>query len=162
MFRPKSTPTTRQSLKKALSDLSLRKSKIFSKEILQSYPNTPRAKEYFGDPLPDDISELPPFIELAMQHIERHNIEIEGLFVTIQILTQTGIFRITPNMALLEEAEKEVKRSQGYIDFNKYESDHVASGILKLYFRKLPDPLCTAELYNDFIAASGTSFVSYY
>ena len=39
-------------------------------------------------------------------------------------------------------------------DPNVRQDVHSVSSLLKLYFRELPDPLCTYKLYEDFLAAA--------
>ncbi len=39
-------------------------------------------------------------------------------------------------------------------DPNIRQDVHSVSSLLKLYFRELPDPLCTYKLYDDFLKAA--------
>ena len=43
---------------------------------------------------------------------------------------------------------------QGNIDFSDYHV-HVLTSVMKTFFRELPEPLLTFDLYDDFIRASG-------
>ena len=43
---------------------------------------------------------------------------------------------------------------QNGIDFNDYHV-HVLTSVMKTFFRELPEPLLTYDLYDDFIRASG-------
>ena len=43
---------------------------------------------------------------------------------------------------------------QENIDFNEYHV-HVLTSVMKTFFRELPEPLLTYDLYDDFIRASG-------
>jgi hypothetical protein len=146
--RPRSAPVTRKSLG-ALNYIT-RASNRFTTSSQQKDDSKNvkvRSSErfetnFFGAPLPKDPNDLPPFIYEAMKHIEKYDIDTEG------------IFRITADYSLIEEATNEIARNNGHCDFTKYKSYHLAAGILKLYFRKLPECLFTSELYEDFIAAS--------
>lgn len=95
----------------------------------------------FGKKLPSDPNDLPPFVIKAMEHLEKHGLNVEG------------IFRISPKKSDEEEVIRELENNIKYdVPYEKYEI-HLASSLLKLYLRELCDPLLTYEQYGMFIAA---------
>jgi len=46
-------------------------------------------------------------------------------------------------------------------DLNKEAEPHDVAGLLKLYFRELPEPLLTFEMYEPFLVAAGRSSHNY-
>jgi hypothetical protein len=47
------------------------------------------------------------------------------------------------------------------VDLSQELDPHAVAGLLKLYFRDLPEPLMTFELYPWFIASMSTPFPSF-
>ncbi|KAG2375350.1 hypothetical protein C9374_009973 [Naegleria lovaniensis] len=95
----------------------------------------------FGKKLPSDPNDLPPFVIKAMEHLEKHGLNVEG------------IFRISPKKSDEEEVIRELENNIKFdVPYEKYEI-HLASSLLKLYLRELCDPLLTYEQYGMFIAA---------
>ncbi|XP_037112626.1 GEM-interacting protein [Syngnathus acus] len=98
----------------------------------------------FGVPLslllrdtPDDV----PFV------VRRCTAEIESRALSLQ-----GVYRVSgskPRVQKLCQALEELKED---VDLSEV-SPHDITSILKHFFKELPEPLLTFELYNEFIAA---------
>ena len=66
-----------------------------------------------------------------------------------------GLFRITPNQGDVKRCIASFEEGT-FPDFEQIpKANNVAAAVLKTYFRGLPEPLLTYELYDMFIAASG-------
>jgi Rho GTPase-activating protein 1 len=63
-----------------------------------------------------------------------------------------GIFRLSGRAQRIEELKDAYDRGE-VVDFSSEPDIHVIAGLLKLYFRKLPDPLCCHSLYREWIAS---------
>jgi len=63
-----------------------------------------------------------------------------------------GIFRLSGRAQRIEEYKDAYDRGEIF-DFSTEQEVNVIAGLLKLYFRKLPDPLCCSELYREWITA---------
>ncbi|KAJ3227220.1 hypothetical protein HK099_002913 [Clydaea vesicula] len=106
-------------------------------------------KFYFGidltEQLTRDNTEVPYVLESCVRFIESEN--------NIR-LKSNGLYRLSGNnrnikklKALFESGEK-INLSECSVNVNDI------AGLLKLYFRELPEPLFTKDLYNGFIEAS--------
>jgi hypothetical protein len=81
---------------------------------------------------------LPYVVAKAMDILEENGILLEG------------IFRISGNMADIAAAKEKFDSGQ---DVNlALLNPHCVAGLLKLYFRELPEPLLRFELYEIFVA----------
>jgi len=63
-----------------------------------------------------------------------------------------GIFRLSGRAQRIDELREAYDRGE-VVDFSAETDVHVISGLLKLYFRKLPDPVCCFDLYSDWISS---------
>jgi len=63
-----------------------------------------------------------------------------------------GIFRISGAKCQLDEMKRAFEEGKNP-DFNKVDDPSVIAGILKLFFRELPIPLLTYDLYDKFLCA---------
>ncbi|XP_041367346.1 unconventional myosin-IXAa-like isoform X3 [Gigantopelta aegis] len=98
----------------------------------------------FGAPLQTQITErckVPEIAERLVAAIELHGMFTEGLY------RKSGA---APKVRHLKElVEKDIHT----VDFEEYPI-HVLTSTLKCYFRELPEPLLTFDLYDDFLRAS--------
>eukprot|EP01119_Soliformovum_irregulare_P011980 TRINITY_DN3073_c0_g3_i4.p1 TRINITY_DN3073_c0_g3~~TRINITY_DN3073_c0_g3_i4.p1 ORF type:complete len:390 (-),score=121.67 TRINITY_DN3073_c0_g3_i4:91-1260(-) len=62
-----------------------------------------------------------------------------------------GVFRVSGNLKDIHAIRRRYDRGKS-IDISNY-NIHTISGILKLFFRELPEPLFTFELYQCFVSA---------
>jgi len=115
-------------------------------ELIPREINTVK-KEIFGVSLeevmkhPMNQDQAIPLIVLnSMRYLLRHGLDMEG------------IFRLSGRAQRLEEIKAAYDRGEA-VDFSAEQDVHVIAGLLKLYFRELPDPLCCYSLYDDWIKA---------
>ena len=94
----------------------------------------------FGKPLAECVPEgkrLPPVVEECLSYLRT-------------AVCEEGIFRISPS-----EKEKENMISwwnEGYrVNLSNAPSPHLVSSLLKYFLSKLPEPLMTFKLYDEFI-----------
>jgi len=65
-----------------------------------------------------------------------------------------GLFRIPGNNAEIELLKERVEAGE-QIDLSKCSEIHVVAGLLKEYFREIPEPVFTFSLYDEIIASQG-------
>ncbi|KAL6065826.1 Rho-type GTPase activating protein Rga1, variant 3 [Balamuthia mandrillaris] len=70
---------------------------------------------------------------------------------------EEGFFRISGTHTRIVELKERFDRGETP-DLNQEKDPHVVAGLFKLYFRSLPEPLLTFELYDMFLAAACTPF----
>lgn len=100
----------------------------------------------FGLPLErlvDDEHRVPQVVEDLMTAIELKGLYTEGLY------RKSGI------ASKISEVKQKLDKN-GKLDWDSYPI-HVLTGVLKSFFREMPEPLMTFELYDDFLWASTTS-----
>ncbi len=83
--------------------------------------------------------------------------ESEGIFRISGVKSQVDKLRTqfeegTPTIHM------HLRLSGKVVDFNKVEDPNVVSGLLKMYFRELPEPLLTFDLFDQFLATYCTHF----
>eukprot|EP01130_Rhizamoeba_saxonica_P010891 TRINITY_DN448_c0_g1_i1.p1 TRINITY_DN448_c0_g1~~TRINITY_DN448_c0_g1_i1.p1 ORF type:complete len:1441 (-),score=306.31 TRINITY_DN448_c0_g1_i1:49-4371(-) len=88
-------------------------------------------------------SGIPTFIEQLFEYIERHALNIEG------------IFRIPAPKGKLQSIKDRVNREIFY-DVKSISDPHLACGLLKLFLLDLPNPLMTFELYREWMDVAAT------
>ena len=70
-------------------------------------------------------------------------------------VNEEGIFRISGSLEQILKLKSRLDSGHS-IDFFEENSDcHVIAGLLRLYFRELPDPLFTFEHYETFLSIAG-------
>ncbi|XP_072343591.1 rho GTPase-activating protein 23 isoform X2 [Scyliorhinus torazame] len=84
---------------------------------------------------------IPLIVEICCKLVEEKGLEY------------TGIYRVPGNNAMVSSLQEQLNK--GMTDLNtseeKWQDLNVISSLLKLFFRKLPEPLFTDDKYNDFI-----------
>lgn len=98
---------------------------------------------YFGRELSQIVPEgkqLPNLVEQCTRYIDQ------------KALDHVGIFRLSGSAVKIEEYKNSFDRGERP-DLMKEQDPHAIAGLLKLYFRNLPEPLLTFDLYEQFIAA---------
>ncbi|XP_069763113.1 rho GTPase-activating protein 23-like isoform X3 [Narcine bancroftii] len=87
---------------------------------------------------------IPLIVEICCNLVEEKGLEY------------TGIYRVPGNNAMVSSLQEQLNK--GMTDLNtsdeKWQDLNVISSLLKLFFRKLPQPLFTDDKYNDFIEAN--------
>jgi Rho GTPase-activating protein RGD1 len=70
-------------------------------------------------------------------------------------LTTEGIYRVSGSVSTLAKLKQMFDFEPDHVDFRTptgfFGDIHAVAGILKQYFRELPDPLLTKAYYSDFI-----------
>uniref|UniRef100_A0A3B4TY26 SH3-domain binding protein 1 n=1 Tax=Seriola dumerili TaxID=41447 RepID=A0A3B4TY26_SERDU len=107
-----------------------------------------------------NLSNQKVYGEPLLSHLSRSNREIAApIQECIHMLLRTGM--LEEGLFRLAAAASVVKRlktclDQGTVDHSDFSMDpHAVAGALKCYFRELPEPLMTSELYNDWFKAAG-------
>lgn len=101
----------------------------------------------FGVPLAQTIPpghELPPLVEQCIHYLDERALDIEG------------IFRLSGSTTAIEKYVA-MYNSGVTPDLSKEQDPHTVAGLLKLFFRELPEPLLTFDLYDKFISAQQES-----
>ncbi len=74
-------------------------------------------------------------------------------------VNEEGIFRISGSLEQILKLKNRID-TDGKIDFFEEKADcHVIAGLLRLYFRELPEPLFTFEHYENFLSLTGMKFL---
>lgn len=95
-----------------------------------------------GEHLSNTQQDVPKILSICTQFIEKHGI-VDGIY------RHTGL---QSNIQKLRNAFDEEKFSE--IEQEIYINDvHSVSSLLKMYFRELPNPLLTYQLYHKFIVS---------
>lgn len=63
-----------------------------------------------------------------------------------------GIFRLSGSAVLIQEYKQRFDNGED-VSFENESDPHAVSGLFKLYFRELPEPVMTWEQYDNFIIA---------
>jgi hypothetical protein len=100
----------------------------------------------FGGPLPEQG--VPPIVTVGLELLQERSMQSEGLFRLSGDNTQLQLLKQEFNEGkypTLEAAREALSRQK----------EHTISGMVKMYFRELPEPLLTFDHYDMFIAAHG-------
>ncbi|KAJ3443817.1 rho/rac/cdc gtpase-activating protein [Anaeramoeba flamelloides] len=125
---------------------------IFEKKILgtpkKRYKNKPTTKkkslntEIFGVPLQTviqrDNSKIPKIILNSVKYLEKNG------------LKTLGIFRKSGYKKQIDQYKQRINLGENLL-FENENNVHNVTGLLKLWFRELPETLLTSNLYFDFI-----------
>ena len=107
--------------------------------------------ELFGSNLPDE----------GVPHIVT-----EGLALLAErSLCTEGLFRLSGDNTQMQQLKKEFNEgkyptAEATREILSKQKEHTISGMVKMYFRELPDPLLTYDHYDMFIAAHGTFYLT--
>ncbi|ODQ68108.1 RhoGAP-domain-containing protein, partial [Nadsonia fulvescens var. elongata DSM 6958] len=101
----------------------------------------------FGTPLEEildaEAATVPRIVFQCTQAIDNFGLEVEG------------IYRTSGNSKQIDEIKALFDSDSSSVDLlnpsNNLNDIHAVAAALKLYFRSLPDPLFTHELYNEFL-----------
>lgn len=103
-----------------------------------------QGKKVFGAPLERLISKderLPVVLEQLMT-----SIEMKGLYVE-------GLYRKSAAQSKINELKQKLEEDRYNVDLNDY-GVHVWTAVLKSFFREMPEPLMTFQLYDEFLWAT--------
>lgn len=93
----------------------------------------------FGVPLDQfglEDGEVPAIVSKSIAYVREHGIELEG------------IFRISGQKEEMDLLAKQYQEDSGFPTTN---DPHAVAGILKKFFRELPEPLFTYDYHNQFL-----------
>ncbi|KAK3108613.1 hypothetical protein FSP39_011856 [Pinctada imbricata] len=128
---------------------SLFKFKSFRKTTINSSSGNSDDNCMFGVPLECCIpspnnDHVPMIVDLCTKIVEARGLEV------------TGVYRIPGNTAAVNMMQEELNKGidNMNVEHEKWCDVNVIGSLLKTFFRKLPDPLITAELYQQFINAN--------
>lgn len=107
----------------------------------------PPGKRVFGAPLESLVADEQP-IPLVLEKLITA-IELRGLYTE-------GLYRKSGTTSKIAELKGRLDANEEPLDLDGY-SVHVLSAALKSFFRDMPEPLMTFELYDDFLWATAVS-----
>ncbi|XP_068244619.1 GTPase-activating protein CdGAPr isoform X3 [Palaemon carinicauda] len=96
-----------------------------------------------GEHLLNSGHEIPMVLRCCSEFLEGHGV-VDGIY---------RLSGITSNIQKLRNAFDEDRIPDLYGDENILQDIHCVSSVLKMYFRELPNPLLTYQLYEKFVAA---------
>lgn len=91
-----------------------------------------------------DGSEIPAIVYKCIAYLDKE-----------ENVTREGIFRLSGSSNLIDKYVQRLDKGED-VDLSQELDPHAVAGLLKLYFRDLPEPLMTFELYPWFIASMST------
>lgn len=103
-----------------------------------------QGKKVFGAPLERLVSKeerLPAVLEQLMTAIE-----MKGLYVE-------GLYRKSATQSKINELKQKLEEDRHNVDLNEY-GVHVWTAVFKSFFREMPEPLMTFQLYDEFLWAT--------
>lgn len=103
-----------------------------------------QGKKVFGAPLERLVSKderTPAVLEQLMTAIE-----MKGLYVE-------GIYRKSATQSKINELKQKLEEDRHNVDLNNY-GVHVWTAVFKSFFREMPEPLMTFQLYDEFLWAT--------
>jgi hypothetical protein len=83
--------------------------------------------------------DIPVFVEKAVSFLSGH-------------LNAEGLFRLSGQGSIVEQYRAALDGGQE-IEFDTVTDPHVVTGLLKMWFRELPEPILTWDLYEPFVQA---------
>ncbi|KAL8772034.1 MAG: hypothetical protein Q9209_002699 [Squamulea sp. 1 TL-2023] len=121
-----------------------------------THPELPPLRPVFGVSLEDllnrDGSAIPLVVYQCLQAVELFGLDVEGIYRLSGSATHIAKLR-----AIFDNADKDVT-DPSQVDFRNPESFfhdvNSVAGLLKQFFRDLPDPLLTHQHFQDFIEAA--------
>ncbi|PRP89238.1 hypothetical protein PROFUN_02112 [Planoprotostelium fungivorum] len=104
--------------------------------------NKPNQGGIFGAPLDRAVGkyEIPYIVKVCTEFIEGHALKLEG------------IFRLSGSQVQIDQLRAAFDAGEQVV-LDKDINPHTVAGLMKLYFRNLPEPLLTFPLYSNFIGA---------
>jgi len=103
-----------------------------------------QGKKVFGAPLERLVTKderLPAVLEQLMTAIE-----MKGLYVE-------GLYRKSATQSKINELKQRLEEDRNNVDLNNY-GVHVWTAVFKSFFREMPEPLMTFQLYDEFLWAT--------
>jgi len=105
-----------------------------------------RATAIFGVPIENTLKGndlIPPIVRKCVEYIEKYGMDLEG------------IFRKSGSQVIIDRYQEEFDSGKD-VKISDEPDPHTISGLLKLFFREMPEPLFTYNLYTPFITVQRT------
>jgi hypothetical protein len=120
--------------------------KCLTKVVVSCRDNTliQQGKKVFGAPLERLVTKeerLPAVLEQLMAAIE-----MKGLYVE-------GLYRKSATQSKINELKQKLEEDRHNVDLNDY-GVHCWTAVFKSFFREMPEPLMTFQLYDEFLWAT--------
>lgn len=103
--------------------------------------------------------QIPAFLLRMIKYLE-DNGSCGHNYSEFTAINEQGLFRTSGGTAEMNMLKEQINNSEE-VDYNKYSIAAIA-GVLKLFFRELPEPLFTSELCRDFSQSLGESIPEEY
>lgn len=121
-------------------------------ELIKSLIAKKAQKKFFGVPLNILLNKelstkagIPSFLNKCFTHLENVALDLEGLF------------RISPPIEQVKSCRLELDSGNLDLDFKSI-NPHTVAALIKLFFRELPEPLFTYELYEPLVKNERENF----
>jgi len=110
-------------------------------------PRRKKKHQVFGVRLKSEVSKVPQVLETMLNYIELRGMD------------QHGIFRVSSSKVKLMKLQHDFDKGR-VVDFTEY-TVHDIANLVKLFYRLLPNPVFTFELYGCFLGAVAAGTVEY-
>eukprot|EP00727_Mastigamoeba_balamuthi_P005900 m51a1_g193 hypothetical protein (844) ;mRNA; f:619349-622406 len=100
-----------------------------------------KTKVFGVPPVLDAATDIPPIVESTVAYLDEH-------------LDEEGLFRISGSAPAIAKLKGRFDAGKK-VELHKETLVHNVSGLLKLYLRDMPEPLCTYALYPEFLDTAG-------
>ncbi|CAG9536515.1 unnamed protein product [Cercopithifilaria johnstoni] len=118
----------------------------------KSFSDLSRRTSVFGVPLSSQLNEpsrlIPIVLERCVDELQKRGLKVKGIYRTCGVKSKIE--------QICEDFERANNGSE--VDLSSYHPMNIAS-VVKLYLRKLPEPLLTHELYDEWIAFAEKNLV---
>uniref|UniRef100_A0A914ZQJ2 Rho GTPase-activating protein 29 n=2 Tax=Parascaris univalens TaxID=6257 RepID=A0A914ZQJ2_PARUN len=121
---------------------------VFCGQSSKALSDCARRMSIFGVPLKGHLDgqhrKVPLILEKCVDELQRRGLKVKGIYRTCGVKSK------------IEHICEEFERSPSCVDvdLSVFHPMNIAS-VVKLYLRKLPEPLLTQELYNEWISLAG-------
>ncbi|VDN04711.1 unnamed protein product [Thelazia callipaeda] len=119
----------------------------------KSFTDSSRRTSVFGVPLSSQLNGqsrlIPVVLERCVDELQKRGLKVKGIYRTCGVKSK------------IEEICEDFERSNNgsEVNLSSYHPMNIAS-VIKLYLRKLPEPLLTHELYDEWITFAEKNVVS--
>jgi hypothetical protein len=108
-----------------------------------------RKDKVFGQPIDPESDYIPTFLLLCSSYLEKHSFfTLQNPLLKLPQVEREGIFRVSGNLNSIMELKQRFDRGEE-IDLSQIPDPHTVSGVFKLWFRELPEPLLTYDLVHS-------------
>jgi len=89
-----------------------------------------------------------------IKHVNVPQVVVKCVTYVDQYLNETGIYRVNGNASKMQKLAAECNEDVFSVDIANVPDLHAVSGLLKLYFRELQEPLFTDALYDQLVESA--------